>query len=39
MQKYPEKIKDAITKSAHQTILFVSYRTYLDKFADQVIVL
>ena len=31
------KILDAISRSEHQTVLFVSHRRYLEKYADQVI--
>ena len=32
-----KKILDAIARSEHPTVLYVSHRRYLDKYADQVI--
>ena len=31
------KILDGIARSEHQTVLFVSHRRYLEKYADQVV--
>ena len=36
-EKTEMKILDAIASSEHQTVLFVSHRRYLEKYADQVI--
>lgn len=36
-EKTEMKILDAIARSEHQTVLFVSHRMYLEKYADQVI--
>lgn len=36
-EKTEEKILDAISKSVHPTVMFVSHRRYLEKYADQVI--
>ena len=36
-EKTEMKILDAIARSEHQTVLFVSHRRYLEKYADRVI--
>lgn len=36
-EKTEMKILDAISKSDHQTVIFVSHRKYLEKYADQVV--
>ena len=36
-EKTEMKILDAIARSKHQTVLFVSHRSYLEKYADQVV--
>ena len=36
-EKTEMKILDAIARSEHQTVLFVSHRRYLEKYADQVV--
>ena len=36
-EKTEMKILDSIAKSEHQTVLFVSHRRYLEKYADQVV--
>ena len=36
-EKTEMKILDGIARSEHQTVLFVSHRRYLEKYADQVV--
>ncbi len=36
-EKTEMKILDAIAKSEHQTVIFVSHRRYLERYADQVV--
>ncbi|MBO6207040.1 MAG: ABC transporter ATP-binding protein [Lachnospiraceae bacterium] len=36
-EKTGMKILDAIARSEHPTVLYVSHRRYLDKYADQVV--
>ncbi|MCR5176307.1 MAG: hypothetical protein K6C05_05595 [Anaerovibrio sp.] len=36
-EKTEMKILDAISRSEHPTVLYVSHRQYLDKYANQVV--